>query len=254
MSCKLYANIGIGHENDIEVLKTRVINAAQCNADAVVINKTTPIKLIPEEKKYLSIESKWGALPYLEVARKSELTIDTTNQLVNFCKEIGIPLIFSVTDIESLMFVMEETDTRQIKLHADAVDCVEIIRYCSERELETYVPIKYFTYVQQYFRKGKKPLLLYHTTEDFPPKIEELELSKMDKYVTQGFRVGYEGREEGIFPTMAVAYKGIEYIEKYLGEDDSANMSVLRPAQFYDLWQSLNIMFDADQEHPSSDT
>ena len=95
---------------------------------------------------------------------------------------------------------------------------------------------------------------MYHTAESFPAKVEELQLSKLDVFVTQGFRVGYEGREEGIFPTMAVAYKGVDYIEKYLGEEDSDNGAILQPEQFYDLWQSMNIMFDADQQHPSSDT
>ena len=71
MSCKLYANIGIGHENDIEVLKTRVINAAQCNADAVVINKTTPIKLIPEEKNtgFFMVQL-WSSCDILEALHK----------------------------------------------------------------------------------------------------------------------------------------------------------------------------------------
>ena len=50
---KLYANIGVGHENDISVLKTRLIAAAQCNADAVVITKSTPALLIDENKKYI---------------------------------------------------------------------------------------------------------------------------------------------------------------------------------------------------------
>jgi|TARA_B110000459_G_scaffold202669_1_gene256455 sialic acid synthase SpsE len=254
MSCKLYANIGVAHENDIEVLKARVISAAQCNADAIVINKTTPIKLIPDEKKYLSINSKWGALPYLEVATKSELTVTTTKQIVEFCEQIGIPIIWSITDIESLMFVIEEAEARHIKIHSDAVDYIEIIRYCSEKELHTIVPINYFPYVQQYSKKGKRLIQLYHTAESFPAKVEELQLSKLDVFVTQGFRVGYEGREEGIFPTMAVAYKGVDYIEKYLGEEDSDNGAILQPEQFYDLWQSMNIMFDADQQHPSSDT
>ena len=62
---KLYANIGVGHENKISVLESRLIAAAQCNADAVVISNSTPSLLIPEEKKYVSIPSLWGHLPYI---------------------------------------------------------------------------------------------------------------------------------------------------------------------------------------------
>ena len=46
----LYANIGIGHENDWNNIKDRVVSAAQCNADAIIINKATPTLSIPEEK------------------------------------------------------------------------------------------------------------------------------------------------------------------------------------------------------------
>ena len=69
----LYANISIGHENDWNTLKTRIIAAAQCHSDAIVISKATPSLNIPENKKYVSINSKWGHLPYLEVANKSEV-------------------------------------------------------------------------------------------------------------------------------------------------------------------------------------
>ena len=70
---KLFANIGIGHENDWQTIKGRVVAAAQCNADALVITKSTPDVIIPKHKRYVAMESKWGELPYIEVANKSEL-------------------------------------------------------------------------------------------------------------------------------------------------------------------------------------
>ena len=47
----LYANISMGHENDFEVIKKRIIAAAQCNADAVVLSKATPKLSIPKNKQ-----------------------------------------------------------------------------------------------------------------------------------------------------------------------------------------------------------
>ena len=52
---KLYANIGLAHENNWEVIKKRIVSAAQCNADAIVITKSSPRIVIPENKKYVSI-------------------------------------------------------------------------------------------------------------------------------------------------------------------------------------------------------
>ena len=81
---ELYANIGIGHENDWEVIKSRVVAAAQCNADAVVMTKTTPKLSIPENKKYVGIQSKWGFIPYIEAAQKSELDDLNCKKLFRF--------------------------------------------------------------------------------------------------------------------------------------------------------------------------
>ena len=50
----LYANISMGHENDFEVIKNRIIAAAQCNADAVVISKATPKLSIPKKSKSIN--------------------------------------------------------------------------------------------------------------------------------------------------------------------------------------------------------
>ena len=43
---------------------------------------------------------------------------------------------------------------------------------------------------------------------------------------------------------MATMYKGIDYLEAYLGDEKENMPGVLEPAQFFDLWNSLNIMND----------
>ena len=52
---RLHANIGVGHENDVSIIDSRIVAAAQCNVDAIVMNKSTPVLTIPEEKKYVAI-------------------------------------------------------------------------------------------------------------------------------------------------------------------------------------------------------
>ena len=105
----LYANIGIGHENDWEVLKSRIVAAAQCNADALVITKSTPSVIIPEHKKYLAIDSKWGELPYLEVANKSEIDELNIRKFNKLTEQIGIPVIWCITDTHAGDWVKEHT-------------------------------------------------------------------------------------------------------------------------------------------------
>ena len=122
----LYANISIGHENDWSQIEKRIIAAAQCNADAVVMSKSTPNITIPEHKKYVSINSKWGNLPYIEVAKKSELDQFTVQKFNKLTEEIGIPVIWSITDTEAGTWVKDNTDATMIKAHFESADDDEL--------------------------------------------------------------------------------------------------------------------------------
>lgn len=247
---KLYANIGIGHENDIDVLKQRVVSAAQCNADAIVIGKSTPVKTVPKNKKYVPIQSKWGTMAYIDVAKRSEVSPENAIDLSNFCNEIGIPLIWSVTDNQAGAWVHEYCQATTIKIHYDAIDPIELIRYCKDNfEHVIYSHIHIHSILPYYKQGARNNLTIYYASKEFPPKLDDLELGILDNLMKTfpDLTFGYEGREAGIFPGVAVAYKGVAFVEKYLGDEDSDNTSILTPEQFYDFWNSMNILFEANQ-------
>ena len=89
---ELYANISIGHENDWTVLEKRIIHAAQCQVMLLLYQKQRQkLQFLKKKKKYVSINSKWGHLPYLEVAKKSEIDEFNAQKLNKLTEEIGIP-------------------------------------------------------------------------------------------------------------------------------------------------------------------
>ena len=253
MSCKLYANIGVSHGNDFNLLQNRLIAAAQCNADAVIINKSTPWLVVPDEKKYVSIETEWGSLPYVEAAKRSELTEENAAKLVALSKDVGIPLIWSVTDSTAAEFVRDFSEPDVIKLHYDTVDIYELSRFCKAHYKHVIFPLAHIDIYAPLYGKSKLQYTTYHTTADFPPKHPQMNFRIMDKYLNVGYNVGYEGREPGIFPALGLVYKNVSHIEKYLGEDDSDNPSILTPAQFYDLFNSMMLMDQSYDEIPESD-
>jgi len=245
---RIHANIGVGHENDWAVLEKRIISAAQCNADAVVLSKSTPHLVIPDDKKYVSIPSKWGHLPYIDVAKRSELDEENISKVNSLCKQIGIPLIMSVTDSTSAEFVREHTDITTIKIHHMATDLYDLIRYAKQTFQHTYVDAIHLEHIHGIFNMpaDRNILTVYITTDDFPPVIEDLQYGRIDELLLKNYKVGYEGKEAGIFPVAALAYTKVEWIEKYLGDEgDETNPSILTPQQFYDLFNTVHIMEQA---------
>ena len=246
MNIELFANISIGHENDWDCLYSRIVAAAQCNADAIVISKATPSLAIPEHKKYVSIQSKWGSLPYIEVAKKSEIDLENVKKINELTEQIGIPVIWSVTDSEAASWVKEYTTCRTIKVHYDAKDDWELVLYCIENfnkliygGNEEYID----NILNNYFSKAKqrRNLFLYHCADEFPAKIETINLSKLDKLKSRPqVSVGYESRCEGIFPDCAVVFKGVDFIEKHLGDEEAFNDAVLKHQKFYDFFVNMN--------------
>jgi sialic acid synthase SpsE len=197
--------------------------------------------LIPEEKKYISIPSRWGHLPYLEVAKRSELDVHTAVEFTRLAKHIGIPVIWSVTDSTAAEFVKEYCNATTVKLHHNAINIYELSRFCKDNFSNIIFNYKHLTDANILF-PHKHKVTVYYTTDDFPPILEEINLNTIDKLLAQKYRVGYESKDAGIFPSVAVAYKGVEYIEKYLGDDSSDNASVLTPEQFYGYFKNLEIM------------
>lgn len=246
---KLYANISIGHENDPGVLEARIIAAAQCSADAVVLSKCTPSLVVPENKKYVPISSKWGTLPYLEVARRSEVTASTVAHVIHICNHIGIPLVWSVTDSTAAEFVKEYANPELIKVHNDSPNILEISKFCRrtfDKVLHNYRVADEINL--WYTHKERSKYSIYYTTNNFPPAIEELEYSKLDKLKSQfpGVNVAYESREGSMFPNITLYYRGLEYIEKYLGDDDSTNSCVLTPQQLFEYYKNFELLETAN--------
>ncbi len=244
----LYANISMAHENDFEVIKKRIIAAAQCNADAVILSKATPKLSIPKNKQYVSINSKWGHLPYIEVAKKSEVDDLTARKINDLVEEIGIPLIWSVTDSEAAVWVKEHSNSTKIKIHYEGSRNKELVRFVCENWTEVILCNTDYDYTNELIEKYFKPtirqndLSLYHTHTKFPCQIEELNLSNLDKMINE-FRdcpIGYEGRTTDIYPDCAIALKDVDFIEKYLGDDDTPEGPVLSPKRFYDFFINLN--------------
>lgn len=238
---KLYANISIDHQNRSEILESRIVTAAQCNADAVIITKSNPVYIIPDQNKYAPKESRWGNISYIDYARRCEVSADECKHLTDLCSHIGIPLIWSITDLDSAEFIKEYSNADTVKIHALAPDKESLGKFCFENFNHV---IYHYSQEEQikdrYIFKTREKYSIYYSVES-NSSLEELRLSTIDRLVSAHVKVGYESIFPGVFPCVATAYKGVDYIEKFLGEDDS-NPSICSPSQLYDFFKNLEIL------------
>jgi sialic acid synthase SpsE len=242
---KIYANISIDHQQRYSVLEQRIVAAAQCNADAVILTKSNPVRIIPEEKKYVPVESRWGTIPYIDFARKSEVTPELATTIHTLCKNIGITLIWCVTDVESASFVKEFCDSEIIKIHNDAVDMHDVSQFCFNNFSHVIYPASISsTVISWYNFSNRMNFSVCHTPES--TRLEDLKLNSIDELKKRYLNVGYESRYSGIFPCIATAFKDVSFIEKYLGDSDSNNDTVLSPDIFYELFRNLEILGTAN--------
>ena len=218
--------------------------AAQCNADAVVIHKTTPGLIIPEEKKYVPVSSRWGTISYIDFAKRCELTNDCVDHIIQLCQRIGIPIIWCVTDNTSAEYIKNHTDSDTIKIHSSSVNIDDLAVFCSNNFDHVIYPHTLEEHTLSYYKKSKdkNKYSLYYTPLGDVINVETLNFKMLDSLKYSHLNVGYESRTNTLFPCVATAYKGIEYIEKYLGDTDNSNDSVMNPQQFYDLYKNLEIL------------
>lgn len=245
---KLYANISIDHQNQSHILEGRIVTAAQCNADAVVIHKTTPGLIIPEEKKYVPVSSRWGTLSYIDFAKRCELDDSAVDHVVQLCERIGIPIIWCVTDNTSAEYIKDYTNASTIKIHSNAINIDELAVFCSNNFEYVIYPhsLEEFTLSRYTKSKDKNKYSLYYTPTGDSINLETLNFKTLNSLKHSHLNVGYESRTNTLFPCVATAYKDIEYIEKYLGDSDNSNDSVMNPQQMYDLYKNLEILEIAD--------
>ncbi len=238
----LYANISMGHENDWNTLERRIITAAQCHSDAIIISKCTPSIMIPKNKQYVSIDSKWGSRPYIEVAKKSEIDEINAHKIEKLTEEIGIPVIWSVTDTEAGAWVIENTSCSKVKIHFDARNNFDLWSFCKERFEHVIIP---FGNILETIKPKHWYMLdnvtVYHAAYKMPSTVEELSFDKIQILRDYSERVGYEGRSADIYPDCAVELMNVNFIEKYLGDEaGDLGEAVLTPERFYDMFINLN--------------
>jgi N-acetylneuraminate synthase len=250
------AEAGVNHNGSIDMALKLVDAAKAAHADAVKFQTfkaqnlvtSSAAKAIYQQRTTDSNESQYTMLKRLELSYESHQTI------INYCKKVGIEFLSTAFDLESLDFLVNDLDLRILKVPSGEITngplllahartgCELIIStgMTTLEEIEEALGIIAFGLINgqnldevpssEAFRKAfsseegkshlKSKVVLLHCTTEYPAPVKDINLNAMRTMRdTFGLDVGYSDHSEGFTVSIAATALNAKIIEKHFTLD-----------------------------------
>lgn len=233
----LIAEIGINHNGSVNEAKKLIDLAKKYNFDCVKFQKRDLNICIPEDQKYISRETPWGYISYLDYKKKIELNEKQYAELLKYCKKINIGMFTSCWDANSLG-QMKKFNFKYNKIASAMVTNLTFLKLVAKERKKTFIStgmctMKDIINAVKIFKKNKCSFVLMHSISIYPCEEQLLNLNLIltlkNKFKCE---VGYSGHETSVSPSIAAYFLGADYIERHItldranwGTDQSASLS-----------------------------
>ena len=233
----LIAEIGINHNGSVNEAKKLIDLAKKYNFDCVKFQKRDLNICIPEDQKYISRETPWGYISYLDYKKKIELNEKQYAELLKYCKKINIGMFTSCWDVNSLG-QMKKFNFKYNKIASAMVTNLTFLKLVAKERKKTFIStgmctMKDIINAVKIFKKNKCSFVLMHSISIYPCEEQLLNLNLIltlkNKFKCE---VGYSGHETSVSPSIAAYFLGADYIERHItldranwGTDQSASLS-----------------------------
>ena len=204
------AEIGVNHEGNIDRCKKLIKEAKDSGADVVKFQCFTPgLYVSKEDKKYNRI-------------KKYYFNISKFKKLIQFCKKIKIPFLFTPVSHDWLDFIKKNSKT--VKIASGDLNFDYLIKKIINKnfkiilstgisdidEINKAVKIIKKKYKNNIYNK----LVLLHCVSNYPTKDEEANINSV-KFLKDKFKlnVGYSNHVIGINACLAAICLGAKVIE-----------------------------------------
>lgn len=244
MSIFIIAEIGINHNGDIEIAKELIDVAVFAKCDAVKFQKRTPDICVPEQQKYISRETPWGEMSYIDYRHRVEFGLDEYKEIDRYCESKNMPWFASVWDLDSLEF-LQQFDLKYNKVASAMIAYIPLLEKIASKKKYTFISTGMSTLseikkVVEIFREMQCPFEIMHCISTYPMNTEDANLNIIEM-LSNKFHcdVGYSGHEPGLVISYAAVTLGATSIERHItldrsmwGTDQAAS---LEPVGLYNL-------------------
>lgn len=241
---KVIAEIGINHNGSMEMCKELMMLAKVSGADYAKIQKRNPDVCVPEAQKSKRKQTPWGEMSYIDYKHRIEFSEDEIVELLEYGKEIGVPLFASVWDLDSVEVMSRYTNIG--KIPSASITDLELCR--ASREAFDTLIISTGMSSEEEVRaciEACKPDVVMHTNSTYPCPVEDLNLNYIT-WLKENYpdtEIGYSGHEYGLVTTFASVALGATWVERHITLDrnlwGSDQSSSIEPSGLFKLIKGI---------------
>jgi sialic acid synthase SpsE len=265
---RIIAEIGVNHNGDLRTALELVESARRVGADAVKIQVFQSDLLVSSSAPLADYQARSVSGTQLSMLRRVELSQQDVRQVATVCGELGIPLLATPFDLNSLRFLVEELDLGTLKIGSGDVTNAPLILAAAIAGRNVILSTGMSTLAEVgaalgilalgYTSPGLFPTLahaadarasragvaalqervcLLHCTSAYPAPAQDSNLRALDTLRREfGLTVGISDHADGAVIAVAAVARGAMIVEKHLTLDRSMSgpdhLASLEPDEF----------------------
>jgi len=224
--CFIIAEAGSNHNRSVEIGKQLIDKAKECGVDAVKFQAfKTEEQATRNTKKAAYQEGKSEGDNQFDMIKALELTEEEHKELIDYAKEVGIPLFYSVFDKKSADFV-DNFGVPVFKFGSGELTNFPLLKHVAEKGKPIILSTgmgdieEVKAAVDVIKSAGNDKIILTHCTIGYPIQYKDVNLRAM-KTLQENFEypVGYSDHSLKILVSTMAAAIGAKVIEKHFTLD-----------------------------------
>lgn len=252
----IIAEVGINHNGDPALAKDIIAAAREAGADIAkthtykaeeVMTDSTPLA---DYMKSGEAKAAKPASSFIEMARKFELSDNSTESLKAFSEKIGIEFLSSPFDVPSVGY-LKGLGVKRLKIPSGELVNPLLMEEAAATKLPLIVSTGMATLEEVRYavdllkRRKSGPICLLHCLTQYPAEFKHVNLRAMLTLMKEfpDCEIGYSDHTPGIEASVAAVAMGATVIEKHLTLDKSLpgpdQMASLDPAEFKSLVKAI---------------
>lgn len=227
--CFIIAEAGVNHNGDLDLAKRLVDTAVAAGANAVKFQTFKAARLVTSEAPKAEYQQRAtaGNESQYEMLRRLELSTEAHQELIAYCRRLGIIFMSTPFDEESADF-LDELGVSIFKLPSGEITNLPFLAHVARKGKPLIIStgMSYLGEVELAVRTveeaGNRQFVLLHCVSNYPADPADTNLRAMNTMATAfGLPVGYSDHTLGLEISLAAVALGACVIEKHITLDRS---------------------------------